>query len=824
MLALAVTFVTISYGILIFWVEEAHHDRLRRQLRAEIERTARISGEVLAGVLWSLNRASVSSGLEVMLTHEDIVAAIAYDAEGHVLVGCQDEADGTVDCQPHGRHISADAGGRWSVSEEVTYAEDGKRPEKAGELLVYFTEGRLKEQLKRRLERDAAIFLVLVFSIVGGILLATHRAVLTPLARWRKAIRTGSETGLEHVDWASADEIGMLIREYNEKVGKERLKVAGLTGRLKIIEDAFESLERGVCIFDRDFRLVAFNRRYLDLLDHTEGSVAPGMSLSALLRVNAARGEYGSANVEAVIIDRLAIAAANEPYRRERHRPGGMVIEVESSPMSDGGFVSLYTDVTPQKTLEEQLRHLTLADATTGLPNRALFQDRLRQDLALADRFDTRLAVLVVDVDQFHKINERRGPEVGDAVLNEVADRLRRIVRKSDTAARLEGDRFVVIQQNLTAVDEAADLAHRLLGALSRPFEIGDVELRLTASIGISIYPDDDRDSSNLMKHAQLALTAAKAEGRHRYRFFVPGVDRDVARRRRQEEELFNALRERQFVLLFMPRVDLATGDLVGAESRAYWQHPTKGLIPPWEFMDLVEDRGLMAPLTEWVLEESCRLRLAWQEATEGLFRVTVPLARSLFEEGDVAASVRSALEKTSLDHQFLEVEISSDSLHESSENLAQGLGVLKEMGVALILDAFGKGNLPFHSIRRLPADALKIDPRLVEDLDDAESAAIVRTVVGFGQRLDLRVAAAGADTPDQLRRLKEEGCDEAQGAAVGGPLSADELASWRAAHAGAAPPSRSLALTAYRNAGTTRSRTGKESAAAAPDDDPGSP
>lgn len=786
MLALAVTFVTVSYAILVFLAEKSHHDRLRRELRVEIERAARISGEVLAGVLWSLNRESVSSGLEVMLTHEDIVAVIAFDMEGNTLVGCREAEDGAVECRPEGRSIVADAAAWLSVSEQVIFEEVGKRPERSGELLVYFTEGRLDDLLRRSLQRDALTFVVLVLSLVGGILLATHRAVITPLARWRQAIRTGSETGLENVDWASADEIGLLIRDYNEKVARERVKVGRITERLKTFEDAFESLDRGLCIFDRDFRLVAFNRRYLEILEHAEGAVEPGMSLSALLRVNAANGEYGSANVEAVIIDRLAIAASGETYRRERHRPGGMVIEVESGPTSDGGFVSLYTDVTERKVLEDQLRHMTLADATAGLPNRALFHDRLRQALALADRFGTRLAALVIDVDRFRRITELHGQEVGDRVLVEVADRLRRIVRTSDTAARLEGDRFAVIQQHVPDADEAALLAHRLLGSLSRLFEIGDGEVRLTASIGISIYPDDDRDSSNLVKNALLALTAAKAEGRHRYRFFVPEVDREVARRRHREEELFDGLREHQFVLRFTPRMDLATTDLVGAEAQAWWRHPAKGLIPPSEFMDFVEDRGLIVPLAEWMLEEACRQRLAWQGWTEALFRVTVPLSRRHFEEGDVATCVREALEKTALDHQFLEVEISSDTLHVSSRKLSEGLEALREMGVTLILDAFGKGSLPFHAIRRLPADALKIDPGLVQDLDDDGSAAIVRAVIALGQRLELRVAAAGVDTPAQLRRLKDEGCDEVQGEAVGGPLDAEELASWMTSRAAA--------------------------------------
>lgn len=786
MLALALVFVALSLGVLIALAEVAEHRSLRRELRLEIASTARLSGRVLAAPMWYVNVGNVTAGLEVLLDHDAVVAAVARDAEGTVLAWCTAGAE-----SPNGDRLCGKAGWpsvfdltAWPRQvEKVHYQQELGPRQEAGELEVFYSERRIAELMRRRVGLGALLFLVALASLTAGIFLATRRAVLTPLERWRQAIRDHRGEGLRKVDWTSADEFGELVREYNERVDEERESRAEIGRRTRMFEDAFESLRRGFCIFDRDFRLVAFNRRYLEILDHSEGSVETGMSLKTLLRANAAKGEYGSASIDAVVIDRLAIAASGEHYRRERDRPDGTVLEVESSPTPDGGFVSLYTDVTQQKALEGQMRHLTLNDPTTGLANRALFHDRLRQALAVADRLGLRLALHLIDVDDFTGLNQLHGRELCDAVLKELAERLRQLVRKSDTAARLEDDRFAVIQQHLPSFDEAALLAHRIVGSLSRAFEIGDQALRLTASIGITVYPDDDRRSRNIMKNAVLALAAAKAEGRHRSRFFVPEVDREVQRRRRFEEELFNGLKNEQFVLHYQPRIDLETGALAGVEALLRWRHPQRGLVHPSEFMALAEDRGLIVPLCEWMLVEACRQRLEWQGLAGGSWRVTVPLSARYFEEGDVVASVQEALEKTALEHRYLEIEVATGALAGGADSaVGEGLHSLRALGVASIVEDFGNGISPLAVLRRLPVDAVKIDRQLVRDCQrDAEAAAILKTVILLGRQLHLRVSAAGVEEVEQLQRLKDEGCHEAQGGVVSPPLASDELGEWLA-------------------------------------------
>lgn len=767
MLLLAVPLLTVVFVAGTALVERAEQGRLRQEIRHKVEQAAQINAGLLAEPIWYVNADSLTAALDILLRDTDIVAAEARDAEQTVLASSREET-------------SIDLEGFSSRKEPVFFEHLGLRQE-VGELEIYYTEERLDGLRATRLRLYAALYAVLLTALVAAVFLATRRTVTGPLARWRQALSDGGEGRLRTVDWSSADEIGETIGAYNEKVTQVLAAHSQTEGRLAVLEDAVASLHRGFCVFDRDFRLQAFNQRYVEILKHREGTVKAGMSLSELLRANAANGEYGSANVEAVIIDRLAIAAAGEVYRRERPRPDGSVIEIESTPLPAGGFVSVYTDVTPQKELEGQLRQMTLNDPATRLPNKSLFLDRLRQALALADRAGQRLAVLMLDVDHFGEINDSYGRAAGDAVLLDLSARLRRLVRKCDTLARLDNDRFGMIHQRLDYIDDVALFAHRILGAMSRPFEIGSHSLRLSVSIGITLYPDDDADSRHILKHASLALTAAKAEGRGRYRYFVPETDQAVAERRDLEEELFKGLRKRQFVLHYQPQVDPGTGTVSGAEALVRWWHPERGMLLPADFMKLAEERGLIVPLTEWILEEACRQRGAWQARHGGsVWPVAVNLSARHFEEGDVVGSVEAALEKTELEHRFLEVEVSAEAALAYPGRVAESLAALRSLGVAAVMDGFGNGASPLNSIRRLPLDGVKLDRKLIGELEAGNQAAtIVKAVIALGRQLHLRVGAAGVEETTQLELLRDEGCDQVQGNVFSRPLPGGELSDW---------------------------------------------
>ena len=798
---LAIALPPILLGVLVSFVffEVMVHRNLLRDLDEKIAQSAELEGNILAGPVWYLDIPDIQDGLKTMVGDADIVAALVGGRRGSLLAWCQ-EVRGLADEDP-GDEPSVICGEGETLPESLSFESystvfqdivfhqlglEETEGDRAGRLQIVYSRERVLDSMIRRLWIDGALLLLLVIAVTVGITVATRRALILPLEELHEAIRKGRDAELGLVSWASADELGRVIHEYNEVIGDELEKKATLKRRLSIYEEAFEGLQQGVSIFDRDFRLAAYNRRYLELLGHRNDKVSEGMSLSRLLRQSADQGDYGSASVDAVIIDHMAIAASGEPYRRERTRSDGTVLEIDSNPLPSGGFVTHYNDITPHRMREAQLRHMTLLDPLTRLPNRGLFLDRLRQALALAQRESSHLAVMIIDIDHLKDINNTYGEEVGDHVLCEVAGRLQQIVRQSDTIARLDGDELGVIQQYVGHVDETALLAHRLLGALTRPFAVGEDSFRLSASIGITLFPDDDDAPQNVLKNAELALHSAKAEGRRRYRFFGPEIDREVAERRQLEEELFRALRESQFVLFYQPRIDLGTGALMAAEVEPRWNHPERGWLEAAEFLPTAEERGLLVPLVEWMLEEACRQRLHWQRRQAGPWRVVTQLATRCFTEWQVAEGVAAVLKKSALPSQLLEIEIDEEALVHQPDAVGEALATLVEAGVAVTV----RGPIPRSTsigwLEHLSIDLLKISPEHVAGLTERlECETVAKTSIDLARRLRLRVVAAGINDDDQLRWLKAEGCDEVSGDLIAEPMVGEELTAWLATRAG---------------------------------------
>ena len=710
---LALTVPPAVLGILIAFtlVERAAWRAFELELEAELRQAAELGSAVLAQPVWYFDDDEILDRLRVLLRNDDIVALVIRDPQsGEVRAWCDEAVTpscGIDEPWPAGTKAAVHP----PVETDLVFQEV-----RAARLEIYSNRQRLRDEISRRLSIDAMLLGLVLLTLIVVVTFATRRSIARPLGQLREALGAAREGGLQPIAWESTDEIGSLVADFNAVAESEANHRSRLEEKLALLEEAFESLDRGFCVFNRDFKLVAFNRSYVALLGHEHGTVEEGMSLSRLLRANAARGEYGGASVDALIIDRLAIAASGEAYRRERQRPDGTVLEIDSQPLASGGFVSLYTDISRRKALEAQQRLVTLVDTLTRLPNRALFYDRLQQSLALSDRTGKRLALHLIDVDRLREVNEEHGTEVGDQVLRLIAERLGKMVRHSDTLARLDDDEFGVIQQCLEPVDDAALLAHRVLGSLARPFDVGDTSLLLSASVGITIYPDDDPDSSKILHHAELALHAAKAEGRHRHRYFVPAVDHAVAERGQLEEELFRALQDEQLVLRFQPRLDLGTGALMGVEALVWWEHPERGMLASETFFTLAKERGLIDPLTDWMLREACRQRLQWQNRRAGPWRVEVQIEACCFEDGDVGRSVALALEATTLPPELLAVEMSESALLEYPEDAAAALGALRERGVAVSARGFGVGSSSsFSFLERFPLDALKIEGRFVQ-------------------------------------------------------------------------------------------------------------
>jgi diguanylate cyclase (GGDEF)-like protein len=435
-----------------------------------------------------------------------------------------------------------------------------------------------------------------------------------------------------------------------------------------------------------------------------------------------------------------------------------------------------------------RVRHQALHDGLTGLPNRLLLQERLGQALAHARRGGTgaagggAVAVLCLDLDRFKPVNDTLGHAVGDALLCAAAERLRGHVREEDTVARLGGDEFAILQAGVAQPEGAGALARRLVEALGQPFEVDGHQLVVGASVGIALAPGDGADPDDLLKKADMALYRAKADGRGTFRSFEPGMDAKLHARRLLELDLRKALASGGFELHYQPLVDLRTGAIAAFEALLRWPHPSRGMVPPAEFVPLAEEVGLIVPLGEWVLHRACEDAAGWP----GEVRVAVNLSAVQFRGDALVPSVVAALAASGLPAERLELEITEGVLLQDGEATLATLRDLRALGVRVAMDDFGTGYSSLGYLRSFPFDKIKIDRSFVGELGASpDCEAIVRAVTGLGGSLGIATTAEGVETAEQLERLRAEGCDEAQGYHLGRPMPAREAALLL----GAAPP-----------------------------------
>jgi diguanylate cyclase (GGDEF)-like protein len=422
-----------------------------------------------------------------------------------------------------------------------------------------------------------------------------------------------------------------------------------------------------------------------------------------------------------------------------------------------------------------QLRHLATHDALTDLPNRVLLDDRLEQAIAHAERDAQSFAVMMVDLDRFKTINDSLGHHAGDAVLKEVSRRLRGIVRSVDTVARVGGDEFVLV---IGPSADAEEIAGRANEVLRQTIHVAGVELHISASIGIALYPAHGGAAERLLAHADAAMYCAKHQGRGNYQCFSPGMDAETLERANLESELHQALPLKQLELYYQPKVDTATGDVRSAEALIRWRHPRRGLISPAEFIPLAEECGLIHDIGAWVVREACRQCAAWRRSGVPPLRVAVNVAASQFRRGDLLEQIRGALQDAQLEPHFLEIELTESVVMTDPEGTAAILEQLSRMGVLVSVDDFGTGYSSMNYLRRFPIDKLKIDRAFVEDLIHcADDASIVRAIISLAHSLRLKVVAEGVETPEQLKFLRMLGCDQYQGYHFSPPLPASEFA-----------------------------------------------
>ncbi|HYN54971.1 MAG TPA: EAL domain-containing protein, partial [Methylotenera sp.] len=440
------------------------------------------------------------------------------------------------------------------------------------------------------------------------------------------------------------------------------------------------------------------------------------------------------------------------------------------------GITALRADAAG-KHYAQQLEHQANYDILTGLANRNLLSDRLKQAIASAQRSGQMVAVLLHDLDHFKVINDSLGHAAGDALLQAMAGRLRSSVRETDTVARLGGDEFVIVIPDVTKAEDATAVARKVLDLLSQPFIIENQEMYISASIGISLYPRDGEHEEVLLKNVDLAMFRAKHEGRSNFCFYTEEMNARNQERQAMESELHQALKHGEFLLHYQPKVNLRTGEVVGAEALIRWQRSEGEIIFPEKFIPLSEETGLIHPIGAWVMKTACAQNRAWQDAGLPPVSIAVNLSARQFRQHDLVGMVRQVLQDTGLEPQYLELELTESVIMQEAEEAISTLLELKALGVQLSLDDFGTGYSSLNYLRRFPLDNLKIDRSFVKGItSNPHDTTIVKTVIALAHSLNLKVIAEGVETEEQLAFLKAHDCDEMQGYIFSKPVPHEKL------------------------------------------------
>lgn len=437
-----------------------------------------------------------------------------------------------------------------------------------------------------------------------------------------------------------------------------------------------------------------------------------------------------------------------------------------------------------------QLHHLALHDTLTRLPNRSLLEDRITHAITSGERYGKHFALMFIDLDRFKTINDSLGHHYGDKLLQGVAERLTAALRAEDTVARLGGDEFVVLLSEISAPTAAASVAQKLLDTLALPMDIEGQQQSISGSIGISIYPEDGTTLRELMSNADSAMYHAKKVGRGNHQFFAPEMNAAAGQRLELEQSLRLALERKEFELHYQPKVDVASGEVVAMEALVRWRSPTRGMVPPNDFISVAEEIGLIIPLGAWVLRAACEQNQAWQEAGLARLRVAVNLSAYQFRQKDLAEFVSKVLEETGMAGEYLELEVTESVVMHNPQDAIRILEQLSRQGIHISVDDFGTGYSSLSYLKQFRLDTLKIDRSFVRDINsDADDAAIVRSVIALAHSLRLQVIAEGVETAEQLEYLRALGCDQYQGYLRSKPLPAADFEAMLRAPRGLSAP-----------------------------------
>ncbi len=533
----------------------------------------------------------------------------------------------------------------------------------------------------------------------------------------------------------------------------------------------YSAMREGVALHlpvgDDDFRVMEVNRSFQQLFDDRAPLVG-----------QRTRELYGNASdLCREVFFRVLDSGEPEGFDMPDSATG-RVFHVSVFTPGSGQVAAIFDDVTERKHAEQQIEQLAYFDPLTGLPNRALLFHRLSETGAYAKRQGQQMAVLFVDLDGFKPINDSLGHAVGDMLLKEVSNRLRRCVRESDTVARLGGDEFLVLLPAVQRYMDITRVADGLLEAVSEPFDLEHREICISASIGIAIYPTDSDNAPDLIRDADIAMYAAKKKQRGSYQFFSESLNKQVHERVELEAWLRQALKRDEFHLRYQPQVNMQSGQIVSVEALLRWDSPEHGSISPDRFVPVAEESGLIVALGEWVLRHACAQMKEWLDAGLPLQSMSVNLAGPQIQHSNLVPLVRSALTESGLNGERLELEITENFIMREAESTVEVLSALKAMGVGLAIDDFGTGRSSLSYLKRLPVNRLKIDREFVRDIpQDSNDIAITQAIIALGRALQLEVVAEGVETEEQKQFLLAADCVVAQGFLFAKPLLPEEIA-----------------------------------------------
>lgn len=524
------------------------------------------------------------------------------------------------------------------------------------------------------------------------------------------------------------------------------------------------------------------NERAVDLIGYALPELLGKSILSLIIPPDVERVRYALEQAGGQRTIDFRVACKGESAEERSFEVNLVPIELDL-PKGAGGrallsrMYGIARDVTDKKVVENRLTYLAYHDVLTGLPNRALFRDRLCLAMVQARRSGSMVAAMFVDLDRFKLANDTFGHLKGDELLKQVAYRLQGTLRESDTLARVGGDEFTILLPDLNSKEDAATVTAKLVSEVAAPFFIDGNEVFLTASVGIAVFPEDGNDIETLLRHADIAMYHTKARGKNGYGFFQPTMDDSASRALSLENEVRHALEQGQFELHYQPQVDAQTRRIVGCEALIRWRHPTRGLVPPGAFLGVVEEIGLMSPLTDWVIERACQTLRDWQRQGLDVFRMSVNVPPAVLAEGDFCERLLTTVDRYGIPRHCFEIEITENAFIADHQTMSLKLAGLAEEGIRVAIDDFGTQYSSLSYLRHLPVTTLKIDQSFVREIEAGqEDSPIVRAIVAIAAGLELHLVAEGVETDIQAEFLGGLGAHEMQGYLFGKPMCSLEF------------------------------------------------